>query len=210
MNRPQKLVFVSGAGTEVGKTWLCQQLGLRLIESKSTIAFQKPAQSYDRSDPATDASQLATVSGQSESEICDPQFSFELPLAPPMAAEQLGQPIPRIADLKASVSWPADVDVGIVEGAGGLLSPLASDGSNKDLLVELNPDLVVVVLDSKLGVINQAQLTTCHLSSHPSVLFLNRFEEKTQAENLSYQWLKTNSAVPVFVDIHQLTRFLIN
>ena len=82
-------------------------------------------------------------------------------MAPPMAAEALGRPPFTLADLVASCDWPAPaVDVGLVETAGGVRSPLAADGDCLALCAELTPDLVVLVADAGLGTINAVRLTT--------------------------------------------------
>ena len=62
-------------------------------------------------------------------------------MAPPMAAEALGRPAFSIGDLMAELRWPdAAVDVGLVETAGGVRSPLAADGDCLALCAAVAPD----------------------------------------------------------------------
>ena len=85
---------------------------------------------------------------------------YEIPMAPPMAAAALGRPAFTIVDLMDELRWPAEpVDVGLVETAGGVRSPLAADGDCLALCEALGPDLVVLVADAGLGTINSVRLT---------------------------------------------------
>ena len=87
--------------------------------------------------PATirtrDAAVLGAASGEPAEVVCAPHRWYETAMAPPMAAEALGRPAFTIADLVDELRWsvgPADpaLDVGLVETAGGVRSPLAADG----------------------------------------------------------------------------------
>ncbi|NIP86343.1 MAG: AAA family ATPase, partial [Planctomycetales bacterium] len=54
--------------------------------------------------------------------------------------------------------WQAECEVVVIEGAGGLMSPLADDTHNAALAAEFGYPLVVVAAD-QLGVINQVLQT---------------------------------------------------
>ncbi len=51
------------------------------------------------------------------------------------------------------------VDVGLVETAGGMRSPLAADGDCLAFCAALAPDVIVLVADAGLGTINAVRLT---------------------------------------------------
>jgi len=63
--RPERLVLVTGTGTEVGKTWVACRLARALRARGLVVAARKPAQSYDRHDDEadTDAGLLAHATG---------------------------------------------------------------------------------------------------------------------------------------------------
>ncbi len=126
--RPDRLVAVVGTGTEVGKTWVtCATL--RLLRAQGVaVAARKPAQSYAPGDPATDAHLLGAASGEPAETVCPPHRWYDVAYAPPMAADVLGRPTFTVADLIAELSWPPAVDIGFVETAGGVRSPIAADG----------------------------------------------------------------------------------
>ena len=160
--RPRRLVVVVGTGTDVGKTWVAARLLTELRGAGATVAARKPAQSFDPGDDPSDrdAAVLGAASGEPPEMVCPPHRWYEVPMAPPMAAEALGRPPFRSADLVGELGWPCDpVDVGLVETAGGVRSPLAADGDCAALCAALAPDLVVLVADAGLGTINAVRLT---------------------------------------------------
>lgn len=189
-SRPALTVLVTGTGTEVGKTWLtCSVVG-ELRERGLRVSARKPVQSLDPSEGKSDAELLAEATGEEPREVCPPELTYDKALAPPMAAHALGRPIPTTRDLAARLSWPAGCDVGLVEGAGGLRSPLSADGDNLGLIAELDPDLVVLVGEARLGVVSAVRLATGSLGSWRSVVFLNRFDATVEAHDLSAAWLR--------------------
>jgi dethiobiotin synthetase len=203
--RPHRLVVVVGTGTDVGKTWVASRLLRGLLEAGATVAARKPAQSFDPADPpeGRDAAVLAAASGEAPEVVCPPQRWYEVAMAPPMASEALGRPSFRVGDLVAELDWPAGpdgvgVDVGLVETAGGLRSPMAADGDCADLLVALVPDLVVVVADAGLGTINAVRLTVGALPAGvPSVVVLNRFDPSDELHERNRSWLAETDGLRV-------------
>ena len=87
------IVIVAGTATDVGKTWLAARLIERLSEAGWIVSARKPVQSFDQADDPNgrDASVLAAASGESRDVVCPPHRSYELAMAPPIAAELLGR-----------------------------------------------------------------------------------------------------------------------
>lgn len=219
--RPDQVVLVCGTGTEVGKTWVCTQL-LHEVRSRSLqVAARKPAQSFDVDRRGaslggpTDAELLAAASGESPGEVCLPHRSYPRAMAPPMAAEALGLPPFTVADLVEELAWPdRQVDVGLVETAGGVRSPQAGDGDTIDFVRALRPDLVILVADAGLGTINAVRLCLDALLPAagdldpappgstprpvPVVVVLDRFEELDEIHRRNLEWLASNADVEIF------------
>jgi dethiobiotin synthetase len=192
--RPARLVVIAGTGTEVGKTWVAVQALRELRAAGATVAARKPAQSFDPGDATTDAHQLADATGEPRTDVCPTHRWYEVPMAPPMAADVLGRPEFTIADLADELGWPFPTPaVGVVESAGGLRSPLASDGDTVTLIEELQPDVVVLVADAGLGTINAVRLSVdaldrgAHVAS--IVVFLNHYDGTDDLHRRNRDWL---------------------
>ena len=190
------VVFVAGTGTEVGKTWVSAGLTRLLRERGLSVEACKPVQSYDPDEVGpTDAEALAAATGQHADAVCPPDYTYPVPLAPPMAARKLGRVCPTLDELAASCRFAATVDVGLVEGVGGLYSPLASDGHNLDLIERMGPDLVIVVASAALGGIHDTVACTRPLSAYRQAVFLNRFDTRTEIHVLNLAWLRDTDLV---------------
>jgi dethiobiotin synthetase len=184
---------VVGTGTEVGKTWVAARLLERWRRHGLRTAARKPAQSFDPSEGPTDAEVLGEASAESPMVVCPPERWYEVALAPPMAARRLGRPPLTLATLLAELTWPHETaDVGLVETAGGLRSPLADDGDALALTSALDPDDVVLVADAGLGTISAVRLAAAALAAHdlPTTVVLNRYDAGDQLHVENGQWLR--------------------
>ncbi|HEX4217715.1 MAG TPA: dethiobiotin synthase [Acidimicrobiales bacterium] len=207
-SRPDRLVLVCGTGTEVGKTWVAASLIEQLRARGLSVAARKPAQSFDvdleadRRGERSDAEVLGEASGEDPDVVCLPARSYHRAMAPPMAAEVLGLPPFTVADLADELRWPAPpVAVGLVETAGGVRSPQASDGDAVDLALLLRPEIVVLVADAGLGMINGVRLSAEALGGPPGshtgadrratrlVVAVNRFDEGHDLHRRNRRWL---------------------
>jgi len=209
--RPHRLVVVTGTGTEVGKTWVGANLLTELRSAGSTVAARKPVQSFAPGDPTTDAHELARATGEAVTDVCPHHRWYEIAMAPPMAADALGRPPFTIADLDAEVAWPVPApDVGLVEPAGGVRSPLAADGDTISLVEALQPDLVVVVADAGLGTINGVRLAmeALDLGAHVAALHvvLNRYDGTDDLHRRNLRWLREVDGYTVHMAVAELAR----
>jgi dethiobiotin synthase len=200
--RPRRLVLVVGTGTDIGKTWVSARLLHALRRQGVRVAARKPAQSYDPGDdPLTlDAAVLGAATGEPAETVCLPHRWYPVAMAPPMASASLGRRPFTITELAREIEWPADeVDVGLVETAGGVGSPQAEDGDAVSLCSVLSPDLVVLVADAGLGTINSVRLTAGVLYGWPLVVVLNRYDEADEIHRRNLEWLASREGLDVTV-----------
>jgi dethiobiotin synthetase len=210
--RPRLLAVVTGTGTEVGKTWVAVEVIRRLSAKGLTVSARKPAQSYTREEPMTDADLLAAASGETPAEVCPLSRWYPVPMAPPMAAELLGLPAVLLGDLEREVGsgWPLrPVDVGIVEGAGGVASPIAVNGDTAELARCLAADVAVVVARADLGAINSVRLSHDALAPLPVVVHLNRFDPDLELHSRTLEWLATRDGLSVTTDVADLVELIL-
>lgn len=199
--RPSRLVAVVGTGTDVGKTWVTCDLIRHLRASGLVVHARKPVQSFAPDSGPTDADLLAAATGELPESVCPRHRWYELAMAPPMAAEALGRERFVAADLGREIEWPAGVDVGFVETAGGVRSPVAADADSVGLASGLDPDTVLLVADAGLGTIGAVRLavaTMTDLGSTP-VVHLNRFDADADLHRRNVDWLRERDGVTVSV-----------
>lgn len=189
------LVYCVGTATEVGKTWVGAQVLAELRRRGRSVAACKPVQSFDPADDGPlDAEVLAVATGQESHDVCLPDRTYPVPMAPPMAAEVLGRPCPTVADLVGVVP---DGDLVWVEGVGGPRSPIAPDGDGVDLCAALEPDLVVLVADAGLGTINAVALSVAPFAGRPLIVHLNRYDEGEDLHRRNRAWLEDRLGLQV-------------
>lgn len=195
-SRPSTVIFVAGVGTEVGKTWIASRLLTTLRRESLKVAARKPAESYepDGNLSLRDSAVLAEASGELNTQVCLERRSYPLPMAPPMASEALGLSPFTIDDLIDELRWPTPpVDIGIVEIAGGVCSPQASDGDGVRLAKVLRPDITLLVTNSGLGCINAVRSSISAIltavSTQSIIVVLNSFNPKSHLHVANASWL---------------------
>lgn len=158
---PVRGVFIAGTDTDVGKTYVACRIIEALVEAGVAIAAYKPVASGSDSPEESDAQRLY-VSSSNRGTLADvnPQF-FRAPLAPPMAAALESKQVDEERILLGAAAWNGRCDCLVVEGAGGLLSPISWTQTNADLAAALGYP-VVLVAANRLGVVNHTLLAMEH------------------------------------------------
>ena len=142
-------VFVTGTGTNVGKTIVCAALAHRWH-----AAYWKPIQTGIATDPA-DSDTIAHLAPGTP--IAPPRHILRAPFSPEDAATPENATI-TLADFDLP---PADGPI-VVEGAGGVLVPLNGADLMIDLMVRLALP-VILVAATGLGTINHTLLSLAAL-----------------------------------------------
>jgi dethiobiotin synthetase len=195
------LVAVVGTGTDVGKTWVTAAVLAKLRAGGLSVAARKPVQSFAPGDGATDAEELGRATGEPAAVVCPLHRWYPLAMAPPIAAERLGQAPVRLDELVAELAWPAAVDVGMVETVGGLRSPLADDADSADLVRAVGADQVLLVADAGLGAINAVRQSADALGGIPLTVMLNRFQDADVVHESNRAWLVERDGLRVVTDV---------
>lgn len=152
-------LFVAGSHTDVGKTHVAcalvraaQGQGLSADVLKPVVSGFDPAAWRD-SDPGRLLDALGRERTQAALEAMSP-WRYAAPLAPPAAAAREGRALPLgpvVAFCRTGLAGGADLR--LVEGVGGLMSPLAEAATGLDLMMALGLP-VVLVGGSYLGAIS--------------------------------------------------------
>ena len=159
-----KGLFITGTGTDVGKTYVTGLIVKKLREFGS-CAYYKAAVSgnsraYDLSLIPGDAVFVRKVSGISQSvkEMCP--YIYENAVSPHLAARIEGNPV-DLEKVKQGYEALEGYDYVTMEGSGGILCPIRLDDTElwlEDIVSDLNlPSLLIA--DAGLGTINSVVLT---------------------------------------------------
>lgn len=150
-------LFITGTGTGVGKTYVAALIARQLAAEGRSVGVYKPVASGCRRDGdqiiSDDALQLWEAAGRppTPESVCPQRFLA--PLAPHRAAEMEGRTVDCQLLRSGIERWRESCDVVIVEGVGGLMSPVSDSDYSADLAQEFGYPLVVVSAN-ELGTIN--------------------------------------------------------
>jgi dethiobiotin synthetase len=139
--RPLSL-FVAGAHTDIGKTHVaCALIRAARARGIACDAFKPVLSGFDPAHAAaSDAGRLLHALGRPVAEIDTVSpLRFAAPVAPPIAARREGVRLEMSEILARCRAWLAagSADLRLLEGAGGVLSPIAEDGTALDLPLAL-------------------------------------------------------------------------
>ena len=155
-----KGVFVTGSNTGVGKTTVAVEV-VRHISKTRAVKVRKPVETNceisEQNFIPKDAIALSTACQLQEplDKVCP--YCFEAEASAELASVDSGEKL-TLKELVLACKCDVDNSFVLVEGAGGLYSPIAEAALNVDLAIELQLPLLIVVLD-ELGAISQALLT---------------------------------------------------
>jgi dethiobiotin synthetase len=166
---PPPGLFITGTDTGVGKTYVAAIIARQLAASGRRVGVYKPAASGCTrdahgqlvSDDAVALWHAAGCPGDLE-QVCPQRFAA--PLAPHLAARAEGKTLDAELLRSGLNYWKVRSDIVVVEGAGGLLSPLGESEYVADLARDFGFPFVIVSRNI-LGTIN-ATLQTLFTASH--------------------------------------------
>lgn len=152
------MIFVTGTGTEVGKTVVAAAIARTVADSGRRVAVFKPCVTGLEEEVEPDHALLRRAAGSDQSDAEIAPYRYGPPASPHLAAAMAGEEIDRERLLEAARTAAAGGDFLVCEGVGGLLVPLAPGYLVRDLAVDLGYPMVVAASPG-LGTINHTLLT---------------------------------------------------
>lgn len=154
-----RIFFITGTDTGVGKTVLTVLLTRHLRLQGTPVRAVKPFCSGGREDAE------ALFAAQARAETMDSinPWHFRAPLTPLLAARRERRRVSRTEAESFLRTAAAGTQILLVEGAGGVLSPLGEGFSARELISGVRA-VPLVVCPNRLGAINQALLALNALS----------------------------------------------
>lgn len=191
-----KKLFITGTGTDVGKTYVSGLILKKLKESGVSAAYYKAAMSgNERNEEGNlipgDALFVKEVSGISQplEEMCP--YIYETAVSPHLASRMEGNPVQMGVVLEGFQKVCETYEYVTMEGSGGILCPICFDEGEIWL-----PDVVkecglgcLIVADAGLGTINAVGLTAYYMKAQGIPLkgiIFNHFQsgDAMQEDNL--------------------------
>lgn len=168
-----KALFVTGTGTDTGKTYITGLIVKKLQEARKNPAYYKAAMSGNERRPdgtliPGDALAVQTMSGidQSLTSMCP--YVYEHAYSPHLASRLEGNPVVMEVVKHRFADVAADYDYITVEGSGGILCPICFDEAKiqlEDVVKELHLSSILIA-DAGLGTINSVVLTAEYMKTH--------------------------------------------
>ena len=178
-------LIISGTSTDVGKTFVTAHLSKWLQEQQIDVFPWKPAQSGTViGDPGADSYLLKNI-GQlphQENEICS--YTFPEPVAPELAAKLNQVEFTKKMLIDRANLLFNNYPLILVEGAGGVASPLCTDFFIVHLAEELNLPIILIA-DAKLGTISHTLTAISFIRSHGvdvAGVILNGFDSNSEGK----------------------------
>jgi dethiobiotin synthetase len=193
-------VFVTGTGTEVGKTVVAAAIARTLAAAGRDVAVFKPAVTGLDEEGETDHALLRRASGSAQSDEEIAPYRYGPPASPHLAAALAGEEIDPECLQQAARDAAAGADVLVCEGVGGLLVPLSPTYLLRDLAADLGYPVVIVAAPG-LGTINHTLLTVESARSaglDVAAVVLNPWpEQPSKIERSNRETIATLGSLPV-------------
>ena len=167
-----KAVFLTGTGTDIGKTYISGLIVKKLAEAGKNPAYYKAAMSGNdrRADGSLipgDALFVQKTSGISQplEEMCP--YVYENAWSPHLASRVEGNPVDLEVVRKGFLETADKYDYITMEGSGGILCPLCFDERRiqlEDVIREFELSSILVA-DAGLGTINSVVLTAEYMKA---------------------------------------------
>ena len=157
-------LFVTGTDTDVGKTCITASILSYLSKMNVDVGVMKPFASGYKStidSVSEDVKILMKYSGVNDPvDLINPYF-FEIPTSPYDACKQLNLEIDISMVIDSYKQLISIHDVVIVEGIGGIMTPISKNYFVSDLITDLQMNTIIVT-GSKVGTVNHLMLTYQH------------------------------------------------
>lgn len=183
-----KKLFITGTGTDVGKTFVTGLILKKLQENGKRVAYYKAAMSGNERRPdgsliPGDAVHVKKVSGiaQPLEEMCP--YIYETAVSPHLAAQMEGNPVDMEQILNGLDRVCTKYDYVTAEGSGGILCPLRFDEQKIQLedFIKAGNFSCLLVADAGLGTINAVGLTVEYMKARQipvKGIIFNHFEKE--------------------------------
>ena len=210
-----KPLFITATDTDIGKTCVCAGIAHSLKKLNVNVGIMKPfacgvkQKTGFSSNDLTILSKAAVVNDTEE--LLNP-FFFPIPASPYTAAKNLGVKIDINYLMKCFRKLDKIHDVMLVEGIGGIMTPILKDYAIIDLIKDLEANTIIVT-SSKIGTVNHTVLT-CNMCKNMKIpvkgLIINNFDSTGYPVSDLERDLNALTDLPVLCSLPHMPKFNLN
>ena len=210
-----KSLFVTATDTDIGKTSVCAGIAYSLKKSGIDVGIMKPFACGVKQKTGFLPKDLSILSNAAD--VCDPEefvnpFFFPIPTSPYTAAKNLGVKIDINYLMKCFRKLDKIHDVMLVEGIGGIMTPILKDYAIIDLIKDLEANTIIVT-SSKIGTINHT-IMTCDMCKNMKIpvkgLIINNFDSTGYPVSDLERDLNALTDLPVLCSLPHMQKFNLN
>ncbi len=206
-----KSIFISGTGTDVGKTYVSGLIVKKLRGLGINAGYYKPALSgaeylNDKPMPG-DCFRVAERAGLEVDPDKLTSYMFRAPVSPHLAASIEGRTIEPDVISGDFAKFRKKYEYLTVEGCGGIVCPFRYDEKTvmqTDIIKLLDLDLLIVA-PSGLGTINSTVITVFYAKEadlHVRGIILNKYDDNDFIHRDNKKMIEEITKVPVTAFIH--------
>ena len=199
-----KGIFVTGTGTDVGKTYVTALIVKKLADAGIHAGYYKAALSGAESIEESDAGYVKKIAGITQEDSSLLSYLYQNAVSPHLAARIEVNPVDT-ETVKA--------DYVTVEGSGGIVCPIRWDEEHEILLEDIVKMLhlnTLVIADAGLGTINAVVLTVEYIRNHGmdvKGIILNHYSGGAMQED-NEKMIERLTGVPVIARVRDGDREL--
>ncbi|MEI0476701.1 dethiobiotin synthase [Brachyspira pulli] len=177
-----KALFITGTGTDVGKTYVSALIAKQLKDDGLNIGYYKAALSGSNEITDSDAWYVKEKANLTDSYDEMVSYTYKHAYSPHLASQIEGNPVEMKVIKEAYKDISKRHDYMIVEGSGGIICPIRYDKDKKIFLEDIIKELdipSVIIADAGLGTINSTVLTIEYMMKRKlkiNGVILNKFE----------------------------------
>jgi len=207
-----KPLFVTATDTDIGKTYVCAGLAYALKKSGIDVGIMKPFACGVKQKIGFSSNDLTILTNAAmvddTEDIINP-FFFPIPASPYTAAKNLGVKIDVEHVMECFRKLDEIHDIMLVEGIGGIMTPILKDYAIIDLIKDLMANTIIVT-SSKIGTVNHTVLT-CNMCKNMNIpikgLIINNFDSTGYPIDELERDLNTLTNLPVLCSLPHMEKF---
>ena len=207
-----KPIFVTATDTDIGKTYVCAGLAYALKKLDVDVGIMKPFACGVKQKigfSSNDLTILANAAMIDDAEDIINPFFFPIPASPYTAAKNLGVKINVEHVMECFRKLDQIHDIMLVEGIGGIMTPILKDYAIIDLIKDLMANTIIVT-SSKIGTVNHTVLT-CNMCKNMNIpikgLIINNFDSAGYPIDELERDLSALTDLPVLCSLPHMKKF---